>query len=206
MLGQYEGYGATKGVDAGSTTETYAAMRVELDTDRWRGVPFVLRTGKALAGSAQRVTVVFRPPPQRCGFDDGVDTLTFDLAGHGSVGLRLLAHRPSAGSTSTLVPAAIELPLSDLAAPDPLPAYVGLLYDALHDDHARYTRPDGLAAVWDAFAPLLDAMPDPIAYPVGSWGPAAADRLVAPHGWFTAEDSELIDRHGRGRGVAAVSR
>ncbi len=186
VLGQYEGYRDTDGVDDDSTTETYAALRVELDTDRWRGVPFILRTGKALAASAQQVTVIFRPPAQHCGFEDGLNALTFDLAGEGSVGLRMLAREPSASSDSAVVPVTVTLPLGEISTQQPLPAYVGLIYDALRGDRSRFTRPDGLASVWAAFEPLLEAKPKPISYPIGSWGPAEADRLVDPQPWAIA--------------------
>jgi glucose-6-phosphate 1-dehydrogenase len=183
VLGQYEGYQDTVGVAEGSTTETYAALRVEVDADRWQGVPFVLRTGKAMARSAQRVTVAFRSPERTCGFDPGLNALTFDLGGQGSVGLRMLAREPSASSQTTVVPVAVELPLGSIADQQPLPAYVGLLYDALRGDRSRFTRPDGLASVWSAFEPVLEARPDPIGYAPGSWGPRQADVLVGSQGW-----------------------
>jgi glucose-6-phosphate 1-dehydrogenase len=184
VLGQYDGYGSTKGVEPGSATETYAALRVEVDSERWHGVPFILRTGKALARSAQLVTVIFRPPDDRCGYDDGVNAVTFSLAGEGSVGLTLLARKPEAGSRTTLTQVTADLPLGDLSPQRSSPPYVGLIYDALRGDRARYTRPDGLAAVWDAFGPLLEAKPDPLPYAVGSWGPTEAERLVLPQRWM----------------------
>jgi glucose-6-phosphate 1-dehydrogenase len=185
VLGQYDGYQQVHGVAQASTTETYAALQIGFDSPRWQGVPFILRTGKALAASRQLVTVEFEPPAVRCGFAEGANTLRFDLAGSGSVGLGLLARTPSAGAETDLAPVDLQLPLTRITGQAPPPAYVGLLLDVLRGDRSRFTRPDGLRHVWDAFGPLLEARGTPVPYAAGSRGPSSADRLVAPTGWFS---------------------
>jgi glucose-6-phosphate 1-dehydrogenase len=185
VLGVYDGYRRVDGVDPASTTETYAALRIGFDAPRWRGVPFILRTGKALGAAHQLVTIEFEPPAHRCGFAAGANTLRFDLAGDGAVGLGLLARTPHAGAETELAAVDLELPLRDITGHAAPPAYVGLLLDVLRADRSRFTRPDGLRHVWEAFEPLLESRGTPVPYAVGSRGPAEADRLVAPTGWLS---------------------
>ncbi len=97
------------------------------------------------------------------------------------------ARTPSVGAETELAPVDLELPLRDIAGQASPPAHVGLLLHVMLGDRSRFTRPDGLRHVWDALAPLLDVRRAPIGYAVGSRGPSAADRLVAPTGWLSEE-------------------
>ncbi|GGF42884.1 glucose-6-phosphate dehydrogenase [Williamsia phyllosphaerae] len=187
VLGQYRGYRETEGIADDSTTDTYVAARMWVDTDRWRDVPFVMRTGKMLGASAQRVTLVFRRP------DDGPikhlpangAALTFDLSGDGAIDVTLTVKKPGPGEDLTV--GHLELPLETVATSDGggLSPYSRLLYDVLDGDRSLFTRPDGLAHVWEVAAPLLDNPPAIAPYEAGSMGPGAADDLAAPVGWFT---------------------
>jgi glucose-6-phosphate 1-dehydrogenase len=185
VLGQFEGYLDTKGVAAGSTTDTFVAARLWIDTDRWHGVPFLLRTGKCLAASKQQVSLIFRAP------DDGPlhdelpalgNVLTVSIAGSGSVRLRVVVKEP--GADFELATADTELPLGTVDRADPLPPYVKLIHDVVVGDRSLFTRPDGLGSAWDAITPLLDDRPAVQPYARGSWGPDSAATLAAPEGWL----------------------
>jgi glucose-6-phosphate 1-dehydrogenase len=184
VLGQFAGYRDVPGVAAKSQQDTYVAARLWIDNARWRGVPFYLRTGKRLAETAQRVSLILRKPP------DGplagqlpaeTNVLCFSLAGDGEIDLSLLAKRPGPGLILNAGDAGLSL--SKLRNADPLPAYVRLIHDVLIGDRSLFTRPDGLAAAWRVVEPLLTNPPKVASYPPGSWGPAAARRLIAPGRW-----------------------
>jgi glucose-6-phosphate 1-dehydrogenase len=182
VLGQFEGYRDLEGVDPHSTVDTYVAARLWIDNDRWRGVPFILRTGKRLAQSYQRVSLILREPAgAMAGIPKDGNVLTFELEGNGEIDLRLVAKRP--GAELHLDVADVRIPLSNLKDAEPLPPYVRLIHDVLLGDRSLFTRPDGLAAVWQVAQPLLSAPPDPLPYAPGSWGPVAAEELAAPDGW-----------------------
>ena len=185
VLGQFEGYRDIEDVPDDSATDTFAAVRLWVDTDRWRDVPFLLRTGKQLAASEQRVSLVFRAPEQGP-LGDAVPTLgnvlTLSLSGSGALLLRVVVKRPGAGEELTCMET--ELPLSKVRDADPLPPYVRLLHDVVTGDRSLFTRPDGLAAAWDVLAPVLDDRPTPTPYARGSWGPSEADALAGTDGWL----------------------
>jgi glucose-6-phosphate 1-dehydrogenase len=186
VLGQFDGYRDVKGIDPRSRTDTFVAAKLWIDTPRWKGVPFLLRTGKRMAASAQRVTLVLRTPQRPLtGLPAQANALTFALAGDGMIELRLLTKKP--GVELEVEPAAIRLPLADLPGAEPLPPYVRLIHDVLLGDRSLFTRPDGLSAAWRAVQPILDAPRRPAKYPQGSWGPAAAKKLAKPHGWLLGQ-------------------
>ncbi len=187
VVGQFEGYRDLDEVADDSRTETFVAARLWIDTERWRGVPFMLRTGKRMAESRQAVHLIFRTPdvgpytevPERA------NVLTFDLSGNGALSLALTLERP--GATEALDRATTDLPLETVAGGDPLPAYVRLVHDILIGDRTLFTRPDGLEDVWTVSAPVLDSDQEPETYAPGSWGPDSALRLADPVGWVLGE-------------------
>jgi glucose-6-phosphate 1-dehydrogenase len=186
VLGQFDGYRDLAGVDPASDMDTYVAARLWIDNDRWRGVPFLMRTGKRLAFSKQRVSMILREPEGTLAHvPKHSNVLAFSLSGSGEIDLRLVAKEPGAELNLDIAEATIAL--STLPNADPLPPYVRLIHDALLGDRSLYTRPDGLAAVWRVFEPLLDARPTPVPYAQGSWGPAEAAELAAPDGWLLGE-------------------
>lgn len=186
VLGQFDGYRDLHGVDPKSDMDTYVAARLWIDNDRWRDVPFLLRTGKRLAMSQQRVSLILREPEGALAHlaKDG-NILTFTLSGSGEIDLRLVAKKPGAELDFDVVDACI--PLSTLPNADPLPPYVRLIHDALIGDRSLFTRPDGLASVWKMAEPLLSARPTPLPYKQGSWGPLAAAALAEPDGWLLGQ-------------------
>ena len=155
VLGQFTGYRKVPGVAAKSGQNTFVAARLWIDNPRWRGVPFYLRTGKRLAETRQRVSLILREPagPLAGQLPGEANVLSFSLAGDGEIDLSLVAKKPGPGLD--LDHGTASLPLSRLPGADPLPPYVRLIHDALIGDRSLFTRPDGLAAAWKAVAPLL---------------------------------------------------
>ncbi len=186
VLGQYEGYLDVKGVEPDSTTDTYVAARMWVDNDRWRGVPFLMRTGKRMAGSTQRVSIILREPtgaPFDVPRDAGV--LTLSLAGSGAVELSMVVKEPGPGLNLTVSDASIVL--GDVEGADAMPPYVRLIHDVLNGDRSLFTRPDGLASAWRVLEPVLENRPAVQSYSQGSWGPPDAARLTAPDSWLLGQ-------------------
>nr|WP_277355767.1 glucose-6-phosphate dehydrogenase [Cellulomonas hominis] len=182
VLGQFAGYRDLDGVAGDSTTDTFVAARLWVDDDRWRGVPFLLRTGKRLAAQAQRVTLVLRTPDELFGEPAGPGRISLSLAGDGAIDITTTVKRP--GPDLRLATGTASLALDDVSPGDPLSPYASLLHDVLVGDRTLFTTPAGLRAAWAAFAPLLGPdRPDPEPYEPGSWGPARADALAGPDGW-----------------------
>ena len=186
MVGQYEGYRDTEGVAPDSRTETFVAARMWVDNARWKGVPFLLRTGKCLAESHQRVSVLFKDPVEGLpGQPAGASMLGFELSGAGEILLSLVVKEP--GPTMTLDTSTVTIPLGTGFHTPALPAYSRLLHDVLLGDRSLFTRPDGLAHVWTVAAGILDDKPEPIPYAKGSWGPAEAAELAQPGVWHLGQ-------------------
>ena len=158
-----------------------------LGNPRWRDVPFYLRTGKRLAASKQQVSLILREPPGPLAGQlprDG-NVLSFSLAGAGEIDLLLVDKKPGPALDLDVVRAAV--PLASLHGADPLPPYVRLIHDVLIGDRSLFTRPDGLAAVWQVAEPLLTSPPPVRGYAPGSWGPAQARELIAPGQWLLGQ-------------------
>jgi glucose-6-phosphate 1-dehydrogenase len=187
VLGQFDGYRDVPGVDPRSNRDTFVAARLWIDSDRWRGVPFYLRTGKRMAASAQRVSLILREPqgPLSGRLPRDANVLCFSLGGDGEIDLSLVAKKP--GPALDLDVAHADIPLARLPGADPLPAYVRLIHDVLLGDRSLFTRPDGLASVWNVAEPLLSRPPQVRPYAPGSWGPVEARDLVAPGHWLLGQ-------------------
>ncbi|HEX3965560.1 MAG TPA: glucose-6-phosphate dehydrogenase (NADP(+)) [Trebonia sp.] len=187
VLGQFDGYRDVPGVDPHSNRDTFVAARLWIDTDRWRDVPFYLRTGKRMAASAQRVSLILREPPGPLSgqLPRNANVICFSLAGDGEIDLSMVIKKP--GPAMNLEVAHANISLASLSGADPLPPYVRLIHDVLIGDRALFTRPDGLAAVWEVAEPLLSAPPEVQPYAPGSWGPVQARDLVAPGSWILGQ-------------------
>jgi glucose-6-phosphate 1-dehydrogenase len=180
--GQYDGYLDVNGVKKESTTETYAALRLEVDNWRWSGVPFFIRTGKRLPVTQTELRVVFKRPP-RLGFagwtrapNPGQIIVRLDP----STGVRLLVE---AQRSDTVEPEQINLDVefAQEGGEGPTP-YEVLLYAAMIGDSKRFTRQDLVEQCWRILQPLLDHPPPVHPYAQGSWGPEAAQQVLAGHG------------------------
>ena len=184
VRGQYAGYRDEEGVASSSTTETYAAMELRIENWRWAGVPFYLRTGKRLARKTTEVTLVFRDVP----FDvfhaeDGPparDHLTIRIQPDAGITLALNAKVP--GPAMRLGRITLDHDQEPVDGGAPLDAYELLMLEAMRGDHTLFLRQDSVERAWEILAPALDGVP-PVPYEAGSWGPAAADDLIAPHRW-----------------------
>ena len=186
VVGQYDGYRGTSGVPMDSRTETYVAARLWVDNERWSGVPFLLRTGKCLAESRQRVSVVFKDAlPGLPGQPGGGSTLGFELSGDGEIDLGLVVKQ--AGPDMTLGVGTTKLPLGSASSGPSLPAYSLLLHDVLTGDRSLFTRPDGLEHVWEVADGIVRKKPEPVQYARGSWGPREAATLAHPSVWVLGE-------------------
>jgi len=182
VRGQYDGYQAVSGVKPGSQTETFAALRLEIDNWRWAGVPFYIRAGKALPVRATEIRVIFKRPP-RLAFSSlapDPDELILRIDPSPGADLVIQAKQPGANTTRTVDLSVIfSEELGD--APEP---YERLLCDAMHGDSSHFTREDGVEETWRIVQPLLDAPPPVQPYQPGSWGPPGADKLLSGHpGW-----------------------
>jgi glucose-6-phosphate 1-dehydrogenase len=186
VLGQFEGYRSLDGVAEDSHTETFVAARLWVDTGRWRGVPFLLRTGKRMARSAQRVSLWLRTPegPLDTVPEHG-NVVSFSLSGSGALEIALVVKEP--GPDLDLARAHTTLELKHVPGGTPLPPYVSLIHDVLTGDRSLFTSSEGLAKAWAAFAPVLERPPHVHSYQPGSWGPSEADALAGPDGWLLSQ-------------------
>jgi len=181
VRGQYAGYSKVPGVKHGSSTETYVALRLHIESWRWSGVPFFIRAGKAMAARATEVRLVFRRPPRLTYLDESRHTdpnqLVIRIDPDPAMRLVLLS-KGTEGTTSRDVH--MDLPFAAELGRPPEP-YERLLHEALIGDHSLFTREDSVEETWRVLQPLLEHPPDPVPYPVGSWGPAEADGLLRGH-------------------------
>jgi glucose-6-phosphate 1-dehydrogenase len=189
VRGQYEGYRSEPGVAADSQTETMVAVRAEVDNWRWHGVPFFLRSGKAMGASRQVITLGFQPPPMRMFPAHRRDIpygrpneIVIDFADPGAIKLNFLAKVP--GAELSLGNAEMAFYYKDsFAMANALEGYERLILLAMVGDQSLFTRSDGIERLWEISEPLLENPPPVEPYPVGSWGPESVKRLIAPYHW-----------------------
>jgi len=183
VRGQYDGYLSIDGVAVDSTTETYAALRLDIDSWRWSGVPFFIRTGKRLPVTQTEVRLVFKHAP-RLGFEvldrehGEPDQFVIKLDPSTGVQIVLISHRADAVKAE---PITLDMEFAEEGGEGPTP-YEVLLHAAMVGQSVRFTRQDGVEETWRIMQPLLDSPPPVHPYAPGSWGPNAADELVAGQG------------------------
>jgi glucose-6-phosphate 1-dehydrogenase len=184
VRGQYAGYRGEDGVAANSDVETFAALRFDVDSWRWAGVPFFVRTGKCLPVTATEVMATFKRPPQRL-FDEPLPPRTNYLRfrlGPDRVAIALGARIKSPGEAMT--GQEIELYACNSHA-DEMTPYERLLGDAMRGDPTLFARQDSVEVAWDIVDRLLASGPQAEPYAPGSWGPAAAERMAERYGsWY----------------------
>ncbi len=184
VRGQYRGYKSIKGVAKGSSTETYAALRLEIDNWRWAGVPFFIRAGKQLTTTETEIRLVFKDPPSLPFIPAGSTApepaqIVFKLDPATGVEMILDAHRADTPDGRGLIQLCAEL--AEEGGEDPTP-YEELLSAALAGNAAMFTRQDSVEESWRILQPLLDAPPPVHPYAKQSEGPAAAGKLTADIG------------------------
>lgn len=182
VRGQYDGYRSIEGVAPDSTTETFAALRLEIQNWRWEGVPFLIRAGKRLPVSQTEVRLVFKQVPYlgMLPRDRRPERNELVVRFDPSTGVRMVV---DARRADVAGPAPIELDMrfADEGGEGPTP-YEVLLSAAMRGDSTRFTRQDGVEETWRVMQPLLDAAPPVQPYAPGTWGPAAADEIAADVG------------------------
>jgi len=186
VRGQFDGYLDVDGVAADSTTETYAALRLEIENWRWAGVPFFIRTGKCLAATQTELRLVFKHAP-RLGFavlEQRPESNQLVIKLDPSTGMRIVLDARRADAR-VAAPIPFDVELAEVGGEGATP-YEVLLEAAMTGDTSRFPRQDQIEETWRITQPLLDASPPVHLYQQGSWGPEAADTLVAEHGgWHT---------------------
>jgi glucose-6-phosphate 1-dehydrogenase len=185
VRGQYRDYRREEGVAADSRVETFAAMRLELDSWRWAGVPFLIRAGKGMPVDCTEVKVLLRAPPQHVFAQDRVDAtainyLRFNL-GPGPVAIALGARVKRQGVV--MAGEGVELQFCNTPGEE-MEAYERLLGDAMRGDATLFARQDSIEAAWRVVEPVLGEKTPVHPYDMGSWGPAEADAIAAGvDGW-----------------------
>ena len=186
VRGQYQGYRGVAGVKRGSKTETYVALRLEIDNWRWTGVPFFIRAGKALAARATEVRMTFTRPPRLAFLAEPrplvANQLVFRIDPEPALRLVVLS-KDTQGRGSREVSLDMNFAAELGKPPEP---YERLIHDALAGDRSLFTREDAVEETWRILEPLVCRPPTPEPYKQGSWGPKGADDLVRGHpGWPT---------------------
>jgi len=184
VRGQYEGYTSIDGVAEDSTTETFAALRLDIESWRWAGVPFFIRTGKRLPVTQTELRLVFKHPPRLgfAAFDHMPEPNQLIVRLDPSTGIRFIveAHRADVAGAA---PIELDMEFALEGGEGPTP-YEVLLHAAMVGDSTRFTRQDGVEETWRVFQPLLDSPPPVQPYAQGTWGPDAANGLVeGAGGW-----------------------
>jgi glucose-6-phosphate 1-dehydrogenase len=189
---QYTDYGQTEGIAPGSPTPTYAALKLYIDNWRWQGVPFYLRSGKALAHKASEINIEFKRPPYamfRAFHCPTSNRLSFCVQPDEGIHFRLEAKVPDEPRKIETVE--MQFHYRDSFANSHLPdAYERLLLNAIQGDASLFARSDEIEWAWRLVDPVIEGWQTPqapplVTYPRGSWGPAAADELLAreDHAW-----------------------
>ena len=184
VRGQFQGYQDESGVAVGSTVETYAALRLEVDSWRWAGVPWLIRAGKSLLVTATEVMVRFKRPPLTHISKSDANYLRFRLNPEIVIGQGVRVKR--LGLSNQTEP--VELTLVENAKGDEVDAYERLLTDAMAGERLLFVREDAVDAAWAIVDPVLDNVTPAYPYAPGSWGPPEAERLAAGLGGWHNPD------------------
>jgi glucose-6-phosphate 1-dehydrogenase len=200
VRGQYDGYRDEPGVAAKSETETFTALRVEVDNWRWHGVPFYLRSGKSMAQRRQTVVLGLKEPVLRM-FPVGANTrekersneIVIDFDDPGWISVRFLTKEP--GPVMRLREAEMTFRYGDsFHRMHELEGYERLILEAMLGDQSLFTRSDEIDRIWEVATPLLDN-PGPVEpYAPGSWGPDSVKKLISPFHWYLP-DGHSPDGH-----------
>jgi glucose-6-phosphate 1-dehydrogenase len=178
VRGQYRGYREVKGVKADSSTETYVALRLEIENWRWSGVPFFIRAGKALRAKATEVRFIMRRPPRLAFLQERhhpePNHVVLRIDPNAGLRVRMLSKAADGASTQDIH---LDVSFAEELGRSPEP-YERLIHDALRGDHALFTREDSVEETWRLLSPLIAAPPQVHPYDRGTWGPNEADQLV----------------------------
>jgi glucose-6-phosphate 1-dehydrogenase len=182
VRGQFVGYRNEAGVAADSTVETYAAVRLHVDSWRWDGVPFFIRAGKRMPVSTTEVLVTLKRPPLRRVGPEETNHLRFRLSPEVIIALGARIKKPG----EQMVSEPTELKVMHQTGADEMDAYERLLGDAMAGDATLFSRQDGVEAAWAIVDPILGGATPVHQYEPGTWGPPDAARLTADVGGWHA--------------------
>ena len=206
VLGQYiaagingkmeKGYLEEKGVPADSRTETYIALRCEIENWRWAGVPFYVRTGKRLPARVTEIVIHFKTTPHPVFSQNAPENkLIIRIQPDEAISMRFGLKKPGAGFEAKEV--SMDFRYADLAGAQVLTAYERLLLDAMKGDATLFARTDAVHAAWKFVQPILDYKANGgriHEYEAGTWGPVAADKLIAKQGKVWRKPSGLMKK------------
>jgi glucose-6-phosphate 1-dehydrogenase len=188
VRGQFRGYRDEQGVGTGSQVETFVALRLEINSWRWKGVPFYIRAGKCLPVTATEVLVKLRQPPAIfSGLPPPANYFRFRVTPDFVIAVGALVKRAGERIDAKQV----ELLIAEDADPEELGAYEGLLLDALRGNAARFARQDYVEEAWRIVDPVLGDVAPVHEYEPGSWGPPQASALIAADGRWSDPSSVL---------------
>ncbi len=178
VRGQFRGYRKEEGVAPDSTVETFAAVRLHIDSWRWDGVPFFIRAGKSLPTTTTEVMVTLKRPPLSHLAADDTNYVRFRLSPDVVIGIGARVKRPG----EEMVTEPTELKVVHKPGGDEMDAYERLLGDAMEGDRTLFARQDGVEAAWAVVEPILHDATPVYEYDCGTWGPLQADALTADVG------------------------
>ena len=207
VLGQYtaaeingkmeKGYLEEKGVPADSRTETYIALRCEIENWRWAGVPFYVRTGKRLPARVTEIVIHFKTTPHPVFSQNAPENkLIIRIQPDEAISMRFGLKKPGAGFEAKEV--SMDFRYADLAGAQVLTAYERLLLDAMKGDATLFARTDAVHAAWKFVQPILDYKANGgriHEYEAGTWGPVAADKLIAKQGKVWRKPTGLMKKN-----------
>jgi glucose-6-phosphate 1-dehydrogenase len=193
VRGQYDGYAQADRVQEGTTTATFAALKLFIDNWRWQGIPFYLRSGKAMEKKISELSIVFKRPPHMMfevleAASIPRNVLSLCIQPDEGIHLKMEAKVPDSAQQTESVN--LDFHYSDSFGECVIPdAYERLLWDALNGDAALFTRSDGIESAWEIIDPIIaqweansNSAPPLERYPVGSWGPQGSEELLARDG------------------------
>lgn len=199
VRGQFRGYRREPGVARHSKIETFAALRLEIDSWRWRGVPFYIRAGKCLPVNCSEILVRMRRPPTMYDhYDLQPNYVRLRISPDVVIAVGLNVTSPEHESRSQVS----ELLASRHPSAKEMDAYERVLGDAIAGDPTLFAREDYVEEAWRIVDPVLRRPPPVLEYAPGSWGPVQAERLAPPGGWSNPE----VDASGQFPGAAEPSR
>ncbi len=197
VRGQYEGYRDEPGVDPQSQTETFVAMKMEIDNWRWAGVPFYLRSGKSMAQRRQTITLGLKEPTLRMfpgvshmPAGERCNEIIIDFDDPGWIAVRFLAKQP--GPAMKLREVEMTFRYEDsFHRMHELEGYERLILEAMIGDQSLFTRSDEIDRLWEVAMPLIEDPPPVEMYELASWGPEAAiKRLISPYKWYLPDGKD----------------
>jgi glucose-6-phosphate 1-dehydrogenase len=180
VRGQFRGYREEEGVNPNSQVETFAAVRLHIDTWRWSGVPFLIRAGKCLPLTATEVRIQMKTPPIHLFHETeppGENYYRFRLSPTVTIAVGARAKQPG----EEMVGEHVELILREDVSED-MPPYERLLHDAMNGNQELFAREDAVEAAWRVVDPVLGNVTPVFEYEPGTWGPPEADHIAAGGG------------------------